>query len=290
MKTHEELKQLLARIKDNDYSIPNEIDVDGLIADMLKFIGHVDGELRDKLIYSTFCGWVDNGILSATQMRHILATCLSETHLFFGIGEKDTDSVFTRAFSSLAIALAFVVHDENPFLTVDDVQNIKEVLLRYVGQERDYRGYVAGKGWAHSVAHIADALANVAGCEIDGEFCIGRESLLEILQAVKSLACNRDWVYIAEEDERLVDVVNMVCSNEILTNDDFIEWIDSFDPSDNKWWEGTVPNDYYLHVNCKHFLRSLYFNFLSCDDDEFDAINASEISKHLLTFLVESDE
>jgi len=84
-----------------------------------------------------------------------------------------------------------------------------------------------------------------------------------------------------------VSVVNMVCSNEILTDDDLTAWIDSFNPIDNHWSEGVVPDDYYLHVNRKHFLRSLYFNFLSCDDDEFDAVNASVISKHLLAFLVE---
>ena len=291
MRTFEELKQCLVQIKDNDYSVPNGADLDDIIADMLNFIGHTDGELRDDLIYSTFCGWVGNGTLSTVQMKHILTTCLGEQYLFFGIGEKESDSVFTRAFSSLAIALAFSLHDENSFLTVDDVQDIKKTVLRYIGQEKDYRGYVSGKGWAHAVAHIADALGNVAGCEIDGHYCHDRDNLLEILQAVKTLVLNRDCVYTAEEDERLVAVVNMVCSNEVLTDEDLITWINSFDPSSDDWAKyDVVPDNYYQYVNWKHFLRSLYFNFLNCGDDEFDVVNASVITKHLLTFLVESDD
>ena len=287
MRKPEELKQLLAQIKDNDCKVPEGTDVDGIISDMLRYIGHTDGELRDKLIYSTFCGWIDNGTLSVNQMKHILTTCLGEQCLFYCIGENNTDSVFTRSFSSLAIALAFAMHDEKPFLTIDELQNIKKTVLRYVCQEKDYRGYVDGKGWAHAIAHVADALANIAGCEIDGSSCLNSECLLEILQAVKALVCNKDYVYTAEEDERLVVVINSVCSNETLTHDDIISWIDSFNLADKKWWKGTVPDDFNLHVNRKHFMRSLYVNFLSCDDNEFDNIRVKDICEHLRSFLVD---
>jgi len=284
MQNSEELKQCLSRIKDNDYNILDGVDVDSTIAGMLKFIGHTDGELRDKLIYSTFYSWTFNGTISVTQMKHILATCLGEQYLFFGIGERDTDSVFTRAFSSLAIALAFCLHEKTPFLTVTDVQGIKEALLLYVSREKDYRGYVDGKGWAHAVAHVADALGNMVCCEVAGKFCFDRPELLEILDAVKTLVLCKDCIYTAEEDERLIFVINAVCACKILTNEDLTAWIDSFNPTENEWWKGNVPNDYYLHVNRKNFLRSLYFNFLS-PNDELEAVDPSAIAKHLLAFL-----
>jgi len=288
MKTFEELKQCLTQIKANDFNVPHGVDVDSMIADMLTFIGHADGEIRDGLIYSTFNSWTDNGTVTTAQMKHILTTCLGEQYLFFGIGERDTDSVFTRSFSLLAIALAFCLHEKNPFLTVSDVQAIKEALLLYINQEKDYRGYVDGKGWAHTVAHAADALCNTVCCEVDGEFCFDRIALLEILKAVKTLILCSDCVYTAEEDERLVFVVNAVCANKILTNDDLMAWIDSFNPTDNEWWNGTIPNDYYLHVNRKNFLRSLYFYFPS-PNNELEAVDPSATAKHLLTFLVGSD-
>jgi len=82
MRNFEELKQCLVQIRDNDYGVTDGIALDGLISDMLSFIGHTDGELRDGLIYSTFGSWVDNGTLSTEQMRHILTTCLGEQYLF----------------------------------------------------------------------------------------------------------------------------------------------------------------------------------------------------------------
>lgn len=287
MRTHEELKQLLIRIKDNGYKVPDGTDVDGLVADMLKFIGHTDAELRDDLIYTTFCELAENGTLSAAQLKHCLATCLSDTHLFYGIGESSTDSVFTRAFSSLFIALALAIHDENPFLTSAEIQNLKNVVLRYAAQEKDYRGYVSGKGWAHATAHVADALTNIAGCDkavdVEGDYSIGREGMHEVLQAVKTLVCVKDNVYTTEEDERLTQAVQMVIWCEILTTQELTTWIDSFDPAAKMDWSGPVPDNYYLHVNRKNFMRSLYFTLLADKDYE-------EICKHMVGFLAKPEE
>ena len=288
MRTYENLKQLLVEIRDNDYNVPGEADVDSILADMLKFIGHTDAELRDKLIYKTFVMWgEEKGIISTDKMKDVLNICLDESHLFLGIGEKDTDSVFTRSFSSLVISVALCMQDESPFLTANELQGLKEAVLRYIGLEKDFRGYVDGKGWAHSVAHIADALANIAGCDkvvdVDDEYSIGREGMLEVLQAVKTLACNKDCVYATEEDERLAGAAMFVIYREILTIEELIEWIDSFNMADNQWWKGSMPADYYLHVNRKNFMRSLYFKLLPDKDYE-------KICEFMLGFLVESDD
>ncbi|MCL2571275.1 MAG: DUF2785 domain-containing protein [Defluviitaleaceae bacterium] len=286
MRTDNELKQLLTQIKDNDYSLPAEIDMESIIADMLKYVGHTDGELRDGLIYSTFGEWADRGTISPTQMKHVLDTSLKESHLFFGVGERGTDSVFTRAFSSLLVALTLAMHDEAPFLMDKDIREIKEVVMRYVGMEKDYRGYVDGKGWAHAVAHIADALFNIAGCgkavDIEGEYNIGRDGLLEVLEAVKLLICNNEFVYQAEEDERLAAACMVVIWRKILTNEDIINWIDSFELKKMNWG-GSIPGDYYLRVNKKHFIRSLYFKLLADG-------NYEEICTHILGLLLEKED
>jgi len=283
MRNPEQLKQLLLQVKENNYNVPDGVDVDGVIADMLKFIGHTDGELRDGLIYTTFIEWGEyKGIISIEQMRHILDICLSDTHLFFCIGEKNTDSVFTRSFSSLVISVAFCIHYERPFLTTDDVQNIKNLVLRYIDEEKDYRGYVDGKGWAHAVAHIADALVNIAGCESGGEHCIGRKGVLEVLQAIKFLVCNKEYVYTCQEDERLVTPFMVATDLKIFTTQELIGWIDSFNMADKEYWRGNMPGDYYMHVNRQNFMRSLYFRLKS----QITTEGFAEICEHMHGFLL----
>jgi len=190
----------------------------------------------------------------------------------------------------LVVALAFAYHDKHEaFLTIAEITDIKNTVLRYVGLERDFRGYIESKGWAHAAAHIADVLANIAGVEFatdtESGYNIGRAALLEVLDAAKSLVCNRYSVYTAEEDERLVPVVNMALSHEILTEDELKAWIKGFYPTDKMWYEGTVPEDYYIHVNRKYFMRSLYFNFMVCEEDEFDNVRVKEMCGFLLDLL-----
>ena len=262
MRTFEEMKQLLEQVKSNDYTIPTGVDLDGLIADMLNFVGHIDSDLRED-VYSTFDAWGEMGTLSSDQMRHILNTAVDEQHLFPGIGESGTDDVFMRAFASLLIPVAFCMQDEYPFLTSTEIRGIKETVLRYVRQEKDYRGYVEGKGWAHAIAHAADALANIAGvdkaADVEGDYTIGRDSLLEILEAIKTLAINGELVYDAEEDERLAVAVMYVFGREVLSEDDIRGWITGLCETIER---KAMPSDYYRRINQKHFMRSLYFNMM----------------------------
>lgn len=57
-------------------------------------------------------------------MLKILDICLTEEYLFKGIGEQDTDTVFTRSFSSLVIALIVEKDKTKEFL---EKQQLEEV-------------------------------------------------------------------------------------------------------------------------------------------------------------------
>jgi len=285
MRTHDELKQLLIQVKDNNYNLPDTVDLDDVITDMLNYIGHTDPELRDALIYSTFGEWGDRGDIPPSQMKRVLDVCLSNTNLFYGIGETGTDSVFTRTFSSLMIPVAVYVHEENPFLTAEELHHVKDTVSSYISLEKDFRGYVDGKGWAHSVAHIADALGSLAyasdsATDVKGDY-LGREGLLEILADIKTLVSNKTCVYLAEEDERLANALMKIIECDVLTERDIITWLKSFNMKAEMDWEGaTLPSDHYLHVNCKNFARSFFFKLMPNP-------GYGDVCTFLLTFLVD---
>ena len=281
MRKFEEMRQLLDQVKSNDYAVPAGVDLDDAIADMLRFVGDIDSDLREN-VYSTFDTWSDKGMLSPEQMRHILNIAMDGQHLFLGIGESGTDSVFTRSFTSLLISVAFCMQDEHPFMTSAEIQAVKEAVLRYVRQEQDYRGYVKGKGWAHAVAHIADALANLAcidkATDVDSEYTIGRDGMLEILEAIKILAINSEKVYDTAEDERLAVAVMYVFGQEVLSEDDMRGWLASLGEAIER---KAMPADYYRRINQKHFMRSLYFRMLAVSELEGLSKFLLEILKNL---------
>ena len=230
-----------------------EIDnLDNIIIEMLQNIGSVDAELRDNLIYSTFCDLIIENKLSPNQMKEILFKCLSENFLFQGIGEKGTDSVFTRSFSSLVIALIVGKDKTERFLDKQSLEDIYEKTILYLKEEKDVRGYVEGKGWAHSVAHGADLLATVVS---HPSFSVIRAE--ECLQTVTKCIW-KDSVLQDDEDERLIFVVEALIEKSI-PEDILAKWVKNF-----VWlMETSTCNDsldfFKYRTNVMNFLKSLYF-------------------------------
>jgi hypothetical protein len=248
MLTENELKQQLQAIAANEYRVPDHIDYWQITQDMLVHIGSIDPELRDDLILTTVSKWARADLYTEDQYRAILAQTLDQQHVFLGLGERESDTVFTRSFSILTGGIALYIHRQRPFLTPDEVRTTLDKVLDYFAREADLRGYVEGKGWAHAVAHTADVLDELALCvEID------RAGLQRILEAIHAKASTADTVYIAEEDERLAYATLSLLSRELVAHDEVEAWINSF-ASSARVGEGRV-----RHLNTKNFLRSLYF-------------------------------
>jgi hypothetical protein len=248
MLTENELKQQLHAIAANEYRVPENGDCGQLTQAMLIHIGSIDPVLRDDLIYRTFVKWSRAGLYNNSQHRSLLNTALDSEHLFFHLGERDTDSVFTRSFSALLGVLPIYHHRQHPFLTPDEVCSTLNQVLDYFARERDLRGFVEGKGWADAVSHTADLLDELALCEE-----LQRTDLLRILEAICLKATTSETIYSAEEDERLAFATLSLLSRELLIERDVEPWIKNFAPVERVGeWRNR-------HLNVKNFLRSLYF-------------------------------
>ena len=251
------LEEKLKYIRSN----PDQIGADlGLIPAMLENIGSTDPVLRDDLIYETFAGWIKADQLSPGELKHLLNACLDDSHTFYRIGEEGTDSVFTRTFSLLVVALILDAQRRNRFLTQADIREVKAKMVRYMAEEKDVRGYIEEKGWAHSTAHAADVLWELAKC---GELA-DRQDLLDILHAVSEKVIISNYIYIHKEDERMARAVVCIFGRVILDEREIAGWLEGFGDIRKS---GSHPEDDYLRNNVKMFLRSLYFR-LSPDGSE----------------------
>lgn len=247
------LKERLSYIAENGYRVSDETEVWPLTTQMMHFLGSTDPELRDKLIFNILSQWAES-YFDSQQLGILLNIALDDKHLFYGLGEQETDSVFMRSFSSLAIAVFVAQHRVRPFLTVQAIEETHRKMLFYLSRERDLRGHVAGKGWAHAVAHAADALDELALCAE-----LGRENLLDMLRVIRETVMNASAVFVDEEDERLVTAIFSVAQRQVLAKADIAQWVSGFaslelPPTDLEWCQ--------KRINIKHFMRSLYFRLL----------------------------
>ncbi|MFS1514864.1 DUF2785 domain-containing protein [Chengkuizengella sp. SCS-71B] len=269
MKKVSQLKELLMEIKNNEWKIPDGMNHFQLSLDMLENIGSTDPELRDHLIYSGLWTMINKKTLTEDQMKEILALSLSEKHLFYNVGVKEDDSVFNRAFSILIVAAVIWFHNQNgeKLLTEEEVLKIHEEVIRYVRLEQDVRGYVEEKGWAHSTAHAADALDELAISS-----SLKQSELMEILEVIKEKVCINDYTYINEEDERLVTAVINIVKRNILSEGELVIWVKNFE----KFEKTNIYHvDDCLEVNIKNFMRSFYFRLKKNQPNE-KILNAIE--------------
>jgi Protein of unknown function (DUF2785) len=231
-----------------------------LLPEMLHHIGNPDFELRDTLIYFTLATWIGKNMFDSSELRTLLQTTLDENHLLCHIGEENTDSVFTRSFSVLLIPPILHVHIENAFFSLEEIQWVWRKLQHYLLNEKDLRGYVRGKSWAHAVAHTADALDELVQCSE-----IGRKQLLEMLELITKVASTEKNVYTHGEDERLSLAIVTIFKRSELTTEEKVEWLESFTPEVQQAGPLPDPEGYQKFINIKHFLRTLYFELLQSE-------------------------
>ena len=263
MPTEQTVKERLSRIAADEFRVDSDDERFALALTMMAHIGSPDPELRDGLIYPAFHAWILEGdLFTAVQLRQLLDLALDENHLFYRLGEKGTDAVFRRSFSMLLLPLLLIVHRKRPYLTQAEIVNLKETVIRYLSRERDVRGHDAEKGWAHAVAHAADALDDLALCQE-----LGTYDLRDILAAIQRAIGADDYVFVHEEDERMVTAVASLFSRRVLSEAEINQWIRSFVPFVAEVEAGPTHGRY---LNVKNFLRSLFFRL--CGQGEYEAI------------------
>ncbi|MFK3985897.1 DUF2785 domain-containing protein [Exiguobacterium mexicanum] len=246
-----DLKVILTDIK-NRVTDLKELDEERVIQSMLHHIGSTDAELRDQLIYTLFYRFIiEDEQLTNEQLTDLFNTTL-KYHLFHGIGETASDTIFTRAFSTLLIALILYRDRQRGFLLEADLEMLKAKLLAYLDCEIDTRGYVPTKGWAHAIAHVADAFDELVLHPHLDETEFG-----EILEALWDKVMF-PTVYLHDEDERLLNPIFALLERG-MDEHGIVVLLDGL-PAQLSAQKQQLEPEQYWHVvhNVKTFLKSFF--------------------------------
>jgi hypothetical protein len=142
-----------------DYAVPRDRALTDLTEELVRGLASTNPQVRDALAYPTLATWLERGVYDDLLPGFGDGLCAG---LNYGLGEDGTDTVFRRSFT--ALTLAEVIHRDNAEFLVHDevVMRWGDRLATWLLRERDLRGFVPGNGWAHAVAHGADALGTLA--------------------------------------------------------------------------------------------------------------------------------
>ncbi|WP_322924543.1 DUF2785 domain-containing protein [Paenibacillus campi] len=244
-----ETKQFLKPCKQNPELLQHE-PLEPVVALMFAHIGAPDAELRDHIIYSLFVEIILHQPVSTAQLLFIKQTALSNKGMFYNIGAIHTDCIFTRSFSTLLIPLLLERNKTDAFLTDSDIQDVKHAIIHYLKTEKDFRGYVPEKGWAHSLAHIADGIHSV------WHYGWTAAEFVSILYIVRSILEHNEFVLTNQEEERMLYAIMPGLVDGLIDQPCLQQWIDLFS---NVQPSHDPATDYILLHNTKVFLSALYF-------------------------------
>lgn len=254
-------KEFWVSIAKNDYKIPEGYSLDELTKMLFGYLGSTDPELRDDIAYIVYANFLKREMYSKDELQAHVSDLLA--NLEKGIGETETDSIFLRAFSILL--LAEIVHNDNKKSLVDkeQIQSTLAKGLWYLDAEKDPRGHIPVKGWAHALAHTADLM-----------LVLGRNrntvktDLENILQAIANkFVHSTNWVYIHGEDERLANAVKAILGRNLVSVDFLNGWFKSLIEPE-KPWKGAYIDEGQAKAfhNVRNFLRSVWIAIRSAEE------------------------
>ena len=248
-------KEFWVSLAKNDYKIPQEHTLENLTEMLFSYLSSTDPELRDDIAYIVYANWLKRELFSAQAVKSHVDELLS--NLDKGIGETESDTVFLRAFSILL--LAELVHNDNkkPLLEKDQVKKILEKGIWYMGAEKDPRGHIPAKGWAHALAHTADLMLVLAR----NRYIDGGDLWSMLATIAYKMVHSINYVYIHGEDERLASAVIEILRRDLVSPNQLEAWADSLAHPDGTDWKGALAEEDRNHAfqNTRNLLRSIYF-------------------------------
>lgn len=146
-------------LRKGDRTPPPEHRLSDLTADLTRMLGDPDPYVRDGIAYPFLATWTEHGVYDDLLAGLGDGMCAG---LEVGIGEQGTDTVFRRSFSALVLAECIDRDTRVRRQPPTRIMQWGDRLAAWYVRERDLRGFVPGKGWAHAAANGADALGALA--------------------------------------------------------------------------------------------------------------------------------
>jgi hypothetical protein len=242
------------RVVAEGHKVPADRPLADLTAELTTMLGSADPYLRDGIAYPTLATWVSDGVYD--DLLQGLGDGMT-AGLAVGVGEEGTDTVFRRSFSALVltecIERASTLAAERAVVPDETVLRWGDRLAGWLVRERDLRGFVPGKGWAHAVAHGADALGALAASAV-----MGRMELTVLLDVLADrLVAPTTARFTHGEDDRLAWATMKILRRDVVALDVLEPWVARL-AERSRPVHGGEDDPYLVAGNVQSFLRALH--------------------------------
>jgi hypothetical protein len=147
------------QVRSAEMQVPTDRPLADLTAELTTMLGSTDPVERDEFAYPILATWISEGVYDdlLAGLGDGMTAGLTQ-----GLGQSGTDSVFRRSFSVLVLAECVERDNAELLLPPAKILDWGDRVTGWLVRERDVRGFVPDRGWAHAIAHGADALRVLA--------------------------------------------------------------------------------------------------------------------------------
>jgi hypothetical protein len=232
-------------------AVPSDRPLADLTAELTRMLGATDPALRDGTAYPTLATWIDRGVYD--DLLAGLGDGMA-MGLLVGLGETGTDSVFRRSFSALVLGECIARDNSRPLLPGGKILEWGDRIATWLLRERDLRGFVPGHGWAHAVAHGADALGTLA----ESPHCSTNELTVVLDVIADRLLLPVDRIFTSGEPDRLALATMRVLRRNRVPLRVLEPWIARLGAAAGTRSSYDDRDPFLLGGNAEAFLRALY--------------------------------
>jgi len=207
-------KFALQVLKQVEWKVADDDARQALALALLDCLASPDPELRHGVAFDAISRWARAKALTPATLQSIRSTLLPRL-------AADADPAgFAQPFAALTLAEVARADRVQPFLSDQERAELVSAATTYVTTLTDYRGFDAGEGWRHGVAHGADLLL-----QLSLNLALERGQLDAILAAIASQVMPATGhFYVYGEGERLMAPVFYIGRRGALSSAEWSEW------------------------------------------------------------------
>ena len=231
-------------------------DLDALAA----CLGDPDPAVRDGFAFTLWSEGLRGKYLTPAQMRYTLGLLTKM------VAAPDDAAGFRRPFAALTLSEVARADRVEAFLTDAELNATTETGVTYLRSARDYRGFIAGEGWRHGVAHGADIMLQLALnprlSRIDADLMLGA--------IAAQVAPISSPYYIHGEAARLARPVLFLAKRTDVDDAAWAVWFKTLHADDTPRWKAVNGNADRLSAvhNSTAFATAIYVSAAESQDPQ----------------------